>query len=117
MNQLPIYRTLKAQQAIVDVLGDRIYEDIAPEGTATPYLVWSDLSGEPNTSLDNITNEDDVSYQVMIYDPYQKTAYDIRILVANVLTHFSYIDGRMGHYEPKTRLFARGLTGNWWVNR
>jgi hypothetical protein len=117
MNQLPIYKTLKAQQAIVDVLGDRIYEDIAPEGTKTPYLVWSDLSGEPNTSIDNITNEDDVSYQVMIYDPYQKVASDIRSKVSDVLTNHSYIDIRIGHYETSTKLFARGFTGNWWVNR
>lgn len=117
MKQLPIKRVLSANQQIVLLLGDRIYEDVAPEQTPAPYLVWSDLSGVPNTSLDNITNEDDVSYQIMVYSPYQKTAADIRTAVANVLTDHSYIDQRIGHYETATKLFARGFSGGWWVNR
>ena len=60
MKQLPIYRILKADAQVFGMLGERIYEDVAPEKTPLPYLVWTDLSGTPNTSLDNITNEDDV---------------------------------------------------------
>lgn len=117
MNQLPIYRLLKANSQIVNMLGDRIYEDVAPEKTQTPYLVWSELSGVPNTSLDNITNEDDLDYQLMIYSPNEKTAYDVRTAVVKVLKDHSLIDSRIGHYEADTRLFARGFTGSWWLNR
>lgn len=117
MKQLPIYATLKNSPPVVALLGDKIYEDIAPERTKTPYLVWSDISGVPNTSIDNITNEDDVSYQIMIYSPQQKTASDIRSAVANVLKEHSLIDARVGHYETKSKLFARGFTGDWWVDR
>ena len=117
MKQLPIKRVLSANQQILSLLGDRIYEDVAPEKTKTPYLVWSDLSGVPNTSLDNITNEDDVLYQIMVYSPYQKTASDIRTVVANLLTDHSYIDQRIGHYETATKLLARGFSGGWCLDR
>lgn len=117
MKQLPIYATLKNNPQIAALLGDKIYEDVAPEKTPTPYLVWSDVSGVPNTSLDNITNEDDVSYQVMIYSPSQKTASNIRTVVAEILQEHSLIDQRFGNYETDTRLFARGFSGNWWLDR
>ncbi|NHB57025.1 DUF3168 domain-containing protein [Acinetobacter sp. 194] len=117
MNQLPIYKLLKANSRIVNMLSDRIYEDVAPEKTQTPYLVWSEVSGIPNTSVDNITNEDDVDYQVTIYSPNQKTASNIRTAVADILQKHSLIDQRFGNYESDTRLFARGFSGSWWVNR
>ena len=117
MKQLPIYRILKADAQVFGMLGERIYEDVAPEKTPTPYLVWSDLSGTPNTSLDNITNEDDVMYQVMVYSSNQKTASDIRTAVCNVLQEHSLIDQRIGHYESNTKLFARGFSGSWWLDR
>ena len=117
MNQLPIYKILKADPQIAKVLSDRIYEDIAPEKTPTPYLVWSEISGTPNTSIDNLTKEDDVDYQVMIYSPNQKTASDVRTLVVNILKNLSLIDSRIGHYEAPTRLYARGFSGSWWLDR
>lgn len=117
MNQLPIYKTLKANAEIVKLLSDKIYEDIAPEGTVPPYLVWSEVSGVPNTSLDNITPEDDVDYQIIVYSPNQKTAADIRTAVSKVLQEHSFIDLRIGHYETATKLFARGFSGGWWLNR
>lgn len=117
MKQLPIYRILKADAQVFGMLGAHIYEDVAPEKTPTPYLVWSDLSGTPNTSLDNITNQDNVLYQVMVYSPNQKTALDIRTAVCNVLQEHSLIEQRIGNYELNTKLFARGFSGSWWLDR
>lgn len=45
MKQVPIYKTLKASPEVVALLGDKIYEDLAPTGTVAPYLVWSEVTG------------------------------------------------------------------------
>lgn len=117
MKQLPIYNSLKDHPQIVLLLGERIHEDVAAHNTATPYLVWTEITGEPNTSIDNITHEDDVLYQVMIYSTSQAEALSIRSAVAEVLKEHSFIDSRIGNYEPQTKLFARGFSGSWWVGR
>lgn len=117
MNELPISDILKADTDISEMLKGKIFEDVAPFKTTSPYLVWTDISGTPNTSIDNITNEDDVSYQLMIYSPNRQTASEIRTAVANVLSEHSLIDQRFGTYETETKLFGRGFSGNWWLNR
>jgi len=53
----------------------------------------------------------------MVYSPNQKTALDIRAAVCNVLQEHSLIDQRIGHYESNTKLFARGFSGSWWLDR
>lgn len=117
MKQLPIYKILTENPQIVALLNDKVFEDIAPEKTKPPYLVWSDLTGTPNTSLDNITLEDQVLYQVVIYSAYQKQAADIRTEIAKILQEHSLIEDRFGTYEPQTRLFGRGFSGSWWLDR
>lgn len=117
MKQLPIYKTLKDSPEVVALLGDKIYEDLAPEKTMPPYLVWSEVAGTPNNNLDCPANNDHVMYQIMVYSPHQKTASDIRTAVCNVLQEHSYILSRIGDYENDTKLFSRGFDANWWLGR
>jgi len=117
MKQVPIYKTLKASPEVVALLGDKIYEDLAPTGTVAPYLVWSEVTGTPNNNLDCPANNDHVMYQIMVYSPYQKTASDIRTAVCEVLQQHSFILSRISDYEKDTKLFARGFDANWWLDR
>ena len=117
MKQLPIYKTLKASPQIVVLLGDKIYEDLAPAGTVAPYLVWQEIAGTPNNNLDCPANNDHVMYQIMVYSSDSKTASDIRTAVCEVLQQHSFILSRINDYEKDTKLFARGFDANWWLDR
>ena len=65
MIYLPIYKTLKADAAVKAIFGDnlRIYEDIAPIGTSTPYAVWQEVGGNAENSLDCPAKTDHIMYR------------------------------------------------------
>lgn len=117
MNDLPIFKTLQTDLDVKALLGDRIYEELAPENTATPYAVWQEVAGTADNNLDSGAVVDHIVYQIMIYDPYQVTASKVRKAVCKVLERYSYVTARRNDYETSTKLFSRGFDANWWLNR
>ena len=120
MIYLPIYKTLNADVAVKAIFGDnlRIYEDIAPIGTATPYAVWQEVGGNAENNLDCPAKTDHIMYQVMVYDTNQKRAYEGREVIRKALENHSYIlNPRISGYETDTKLFSRGFDANWFLTR
>ena len=116
----PIYKTLNADVAVKAIFGDnlRIYEDIAPIGTSTPYAVWQEVGGNAKNSLDCPAKTDHIMYQVMVYDTNQKRAYEGRETIRKALENHSYIlNPRISGYETDTKLFSRGFDANWFLAR
>ncbi|WP_396234170.1 DUF3168 domain-containing protein [Acinetobacter baumannii] len=120
MSFLPIYRTLNADPAVKAILGTdlRVYEDLAPLDTPTPYAVWREVGGSAENSLDCPAKTDHVMYQVIVYDTNQKRAYEAREAIRKALETQSYIlNPRISNYETDTKLFARGFDANWVLDR
>ena len=120
MSFLPVFRLLNADANIQAVLGGdlRVYEDVAPTGTAVPYVVWQEVGGSAENDLDIPASVDHVMYQVMVYDMDRKRVYEVRDLVRTVLEQHSYIlNPRISNYEPSTKLFVRGFDANWFLAR
>ena len=120
MSFLPIYRTLKADidlAALIDV-ESKAFEDVAPHGTAPPYIVWQTISGQANNHLDEPANFDDTQYQVMVYATDAKSAYAIRNAVRTVLEQKSWISNpSINQYDSKAKLYGRGFDANWILAR
>ena len=120
MSFLPIFRTLKvdaAVSALIDV-NTRLYEDVAPHKTPTPYIVWQTISGQANNHLDCPSNLDDTQYQLMVYASDAKTAYELRDLCRKALENRSWINNpSINQYETDTKLYARGFDANWILER
>ncbi len=120
MSFLPIYRTLKADidlAALIDV-ESKAFEDVAPHGTAPPYIVWQTISGQANNHLDEPANFDDTQYQVMVYATDAKSAYAIRNAVRTVLEKKSWISNpSINQYDSKAKLYGRGFDANWILAR
>lgn len=117
MNTIEMFKILQADTQVKSLLANRIFEDLAPDKTATPYLVWTEVSGTPENHLDCGANVDHLEIQVLIYDPYQVTAINARKEVCRVLEDYGVVNERLGHFETITKLFARGFTVSWWLNR
>ena len=120
MSFLPIYRTLSGDDEVKKLINpsQQIHEDIAPIETPVPYVVWQEITGSAENSLDCPAKTDHVMYQVMIYDTDVKRAYQLREVVRKALETQSYIlNPRISNYEPDTKLFARGFDANWFLNR
>lgn len=120
MSFLPIYRVLNentAVTALIDV-SKKVFEDVAPDGTKPPYIVWSTISGQANNHLDCAANFDDTQYQIMVYAINVKKAYDLRDAARAALENHSWIlNPSINHYEPETKLYARGFDANWILER
>lgn len=117
MKTIEMFKILQSDAQVETLLADRIYEDLAPEKTPTPYLVWTEVSGVPENYLDGGANVDHLDIQVFIYDPFQVTASNIRTQVCRVLEKHGYVNDRLGQFEAATKLFARGFTVSLWLNR
>lgn len=117
MKIFEVFKILKADAQVSNLLADRIYEDLAPDGTPTPYLIWIEVSGAADNNLDSGAVADHLELQFMIYDPLQVTASSIRSEVCRVLENHGYVNDRLGHHEPATKLFARGFSMSLWLNR
>ena len=120
MIYLPIYKTLNANADVKTIFGDnlRIYEDIAPIGTATPYAVWQEVGGNAENNLDCPATTDHIMYQVIVYDTNRKRAYMGCDAIRKALENHSYIlNPRISGYEIDTKLFSRGFDANWFLAR
>lgn len=111
MSFLPIFEKLKA---VPELTGYKIYEDVAPYGTKPPYIVWQVLSGQALNDLDEPANFDNTQYQVVVYAPRKKDAYQIRDICRKALEHDSFIlNPSINTADPQTKLYGRGFDANW----
>ena len=98
----------------------KVWEDIAPSGTAYPYAVWSVVTANPENHLDCPANIDHVSFQIVVYDTQQKRASDIRAAIRKALEPHCYVTNiHPNHFEriADTNIFGRGFDANWFLDR
>ncbi|MDO6646190.1 DUF3168 domain-containing protein [Acinetobacter guillouiae] len=120
MNILPIFKTLQASPDVVALVNNRIYEDIAPNGTKFPYVIWSLVGGVPNHNLDCPPKIDHLTYQLVVYDIERARASEIRKAISVVLDPLCTITNlHPNHVErvADTNIFGRGFDANWWFDR
>lgn len=115
---IPIYKTLSNEKSIKDLVGDRIYEDIAPDKARTPFIVWQIISGQAMNDLDSPANFDSLQFQVMVYSSNNKEAQDIRNLSRKAIEHRAYIlNPYISNYDPVRKLYAKGYDANYILER
>ena len=120
MSFLPIYRTLNENTAVTGLIdvSKKVFEDVAPLGTAAPYVVWQVISGQANNHLDAPANFDDTQYQIMVYASTTKQAYDIKDLIREAVEQRSWIlNPSINVYDTETKLYGRGFDANWILER
>ncbi|WP_314341389.1 DUF3168 domain-containing protein [Acinetobacter guillouiae] len=120
MNILPIFKTLQASPDVVALVNNRIYEDIAPNGTKFPYVIWSLVGGVPNHNLDCPPKIDHLTYQLVVYDTQATRASNIRKQISAVLDPLCTITNlHPNHIERigDLNVFGRGFDANWWFDR
>jgi hypothetical protein len=69
-----VYHILSNATAVTDLVGDRILRGRAKQGTAHPYVVFSNATTDPVESKDDAQTQDDHIVEVLIFDQdYNKT--------------------------------------------
>ena len=121
----PIFMLLEASNEVKSFLKSgnilRAYEfGLAPDAPIKPYLVWQDISGDPQNHLDCPARTDHLTIQIDIYttNPTQlsliKEAVRKALEVDNSCTVTSL---RGNERESETKLYRTGFDSNWFVDR
>lgn len=121
----PIFALLNASDEVKSFLQTgnklRAYEfGLAPDAPVKPYLVWQDISGDPQNHLDCPANTDHITIQVDIYitDPLHLRTIREAVRKALELDNSCTVTSLRGNErEPVTKLYRTGFDSNWFVDR
>ncbi|MOA06476.1 hypothetical protein B9T24_11570 [Acinetobacter sp. ANC 4654] len=121
----PIFQLLNASDEVKSFLQTgknlRAYEfGLAPDQPVLPYLVWQDISGDPQNNLDSPANTDHVTIQIDIYtlNPVDLTSIRNKVRTALEVGYACTITNLRGNSrEPITKLYRTGFDSNWFVDR
>ena len=124
----PIFKLLNASEELKPYLETkhpkvvlRAYEfGLAPDNVKKPYLVWQDISGDPQNHLDCPANTDHVTIQIDIYTLVPDQLRLIREAARKALeldNSCTVTSLRGNEREPVTKLYRTGFDSNWFVDR
>lgn len=121
----PIFALLNASDEVKSFLQTgnklRAYEfGLAPDAPVKPYLVWQDISGDPQNHLDCPANTDHITIQIDIYTLVPDQLRLIREAARKALeldNSCTVTSLRGNECEPITKLYRTGFDSNWFVDR
>ena len=121
----PIFKLLNESDEVKSFLQTgnklRAYEfGLAPDAPVKPYLVWQDISGDPQNHLDCPANTDHVTIQIDIYTLVPDQLRLIREAARKALeldNSCTVTSLRGNEREPVTKLYRTGFDSNWFVDR
>ena len=121
----PIFKLLNASDEVKSFLQTgnklRAYEfGLAPDAPIPPYLVWQDISGDPQNHLDCPANTDHITIQIDIYTLEPQHLRLIREAARKALeldNSCTVTSLRGNEREPITKLYRTGFDSNWFVDR
>ena len=121
----PIFALLNSSDEVKSFLQTgnklRAYEfGLAPDAPVKPYLVWQDISGDPQNHIDCPANTDHLTIQIDIYttDPMQlRTIREAARKALELDNSCTVTNLRGNEREPETKLYRTGFDSNWFVDR
>jgi len=117
----PIFDTLESNAAAVAALGSPLrafsFGEVVGQPTATPYLVWQNLSGVPYNYLGQLPDKDDVSLQVDVYDATAAGARQTARVARDALEGVCYmVSGPREIKDTDTKLFRVSMDFDWIID-
>lgn len=97
--------------ALLNAINPRTYPDVAPEGTATPYVTWQQIGGE---SLRYVDNTADSRYPLIQISVWSRTRMEASTLIQQIEDALCAAPAfqatpqgdAMSRYEPDTGLYG-----------
>jgi hypothetical protein len=114
----PVQQTLTAAAAVTAIVGQRIFQTVAPQDTSQPYVVWTLVTGVPGNNLSDPPEYDDQRIQIDCWSLSQSQCRQLAQAVRNAIeaqTHIVY--GPWSDYEPDTKLHRWSMDAEYWQTR
>lgn len=80
-----IYNILSNVTAVTDIVGTKIYPEIAPQNESQPYIVYSVVSNSPTDTKEENGNVDEATIEVYCFNTNYSTAIDLGVAVRAAL--------------------------------
>lgn len=99
------------------LVGKRIYPLVAPENTATPYIVWQVISAQRQNTLDGTTNHEWLRVQIDIYDKSYDKSLKLSHKAVEAINNgvqLSIHSGSQQYHEQETKLFRQSIDYEFW---
>lgn len=102
-----------------DLLGGRIFQNVAQLKCRTPYLVYQGIGSSPKNTLDCGAILDHDAHQFVVWDGDSARAEKIRLLVSKELekSGYFYTGKHPDSFDHHTKLSGRGWDMNFWSDR
>lgn len=114
----PIYQYLSGNSTVVSIAGDKLYLDVAPQGTDQPYVIWFFGGGIPNNYLGDTPGIDNVIVDIKCYARNSAVAENLARAVQAELEQWSQSQSSpVSDWEFETKLHVVMLTFSFWRNR
>lgn len=117
----PVAELLAASAAVTALVGTgpvRIFEDVAPQNTARPYIVWRVVYGTPENYLGQPPGIDYCRVQIDCYGEHAAQAREVALAVRNALQpHATEIGRNPNVADPETGLRSYSFDWGFWTHR
>jgi hypothetical protein len=93
------------------------YQDIAPQGTETPYIVWTEVVSTTNNTFEGASDLQNLRLQVDIYAKMQGTRSLVTAAVIAAMAGASFTNIQISSqnlYEAEVKLFRTILEFSVW---
>ena len=80
-----IYNILSNVTAVTDIVGTKIYPEIAPQNESQPYVVYSVVSNSPTDTKEDNGNVDEASIEIYCFNTTYSTSIDLGVAVKAAL--------------------------------
>jgi hypothetical protein len=113
-----IQSALTGSGALTAIVGARIYQTLAPEDVARPYVIWTLVSAVPENQLPYAPEDDDQRVQVDTFSESQTQARQAVQAAADACEAIGYIVfGPWFSFEDDTKLHRGSFDVEVWTKR
>ena len=106
--------------ALQALAGGQVYPDVAPSGTAAPYIVYQSVGGVDETTFDGLNQLQNSRMQVAVWTSSRLGTSALMQQVLSALTVAPILGTPIGapvsEYEDDTKLFGSRLDISIWFN-
>lgn len=115
----PVYSTLRASSAVVDIVGDRIGQHGEIEqDAARPYITWQLIGGVPENQLSDVPDTDLIQVQLNCWHATSAGVEALAEAARDAVEPYAHITGYpVDQREAETRLHWIAIQVDWWLNR
>lgn len=108
---------IRIYNVLASLVSNKVFPNLATQGTAAPYIVYSNVSSVPDTALCGTTRDSESLFQVDVYHTNHLDMCALRESTITALVASPYVEAVEGFstdYESDTSLYRALISVRLW---